>query len=236
MPDIAYLSAPPAVDHPQDDVFEALGLFRPEGFVAVPHVTSVDFLGALHNEQQEHLNPTQDWTGFCQKLARSVYGIPALFESAWAQWLGADDADKHVGGDPNKAPAGSALLFKGSGPFGHIMIAARPFADGTPSAWSNDLVREGKVDQVHRTAPIEHWGQAYLGYITAINGWDLDLTHGAPPKPKQDKHYKAIERAVKNMQRALVVAHEHHDKHDVAAIHNQIDRLKHADQVLRHAA
>jgi hypothetical protein len=42
--------------------------------------------------------------------------------------------------------------------------------------------------------------------------------------------------AVKNMQRALVVAHEHHDKHDVAAIHNQIDRLKHADQVLRHAA
>jgi hypothetical protein len=236
MPDILYLPEPAPVDHPQDDVLDALGLYHPESFGALPKVSPVDYLAALHNEREQHLNPTQDWTQFCLKLCRTVYDIPALFESAYAQWLGSDAADKHVGGDPNKAPVGAALIFKGSGAFGHIMIAARPFADGTPSAWSNDLVRAGKVDQVHRTAPTTAWGQAYLGYITAINGYDLDLTHGKPAKPKQTKHYVAIQHAIDNLKHAVDTAHADHDHADVIALHKQIDRLKHADQVLRHAA
>jgi hypothetical protein len=38
MPDILYLPEPAPVDHPQDDVLDALGLYHPESFVALTKV------------------------------------------------------------------------------------------------------------------------------------------------------------------------------------------------------
>lgn len=183
----------------------------------------------------QHANPTQNWEGYCQMFTRSGWAIPPLFGSAWAQWLGADDEDKHPGTDPSKAPLGAALCFKGDSPFGHIMPGARPFKTGVDAAWSNDLVTVGKIDKVARTAPVTAWGQRYLGYLTAVNHYDLNLSTGKPAKPKDTKRYAGIDRAIQRLQGARTVARREHDEKDVALLGDEIRRLKRMHDRLRHS-
>lgn len=184
-----------------------------------------DFNEALKWAQSQAQNPTEDWEGYCQKFVRSCYGIPPLFGSAWAQWLGADDEDKHPGGNPADAPLGSALCFKGSGPYGHIMLAARDFKSGKAAAWSNDIVKWGSINKVHRTAPVTAWNQPYLGYLTAVNHYDLRLKDSKPPKPKQ-RPYENIRRAIGLLEGAREVARRQNDTEDVKALAIEIRRLK----------
>lgn len=168
-----------------------------------------------------------DWEGACQGFVRSCWDIGPLFGSAFAQWLGADAADRHPGGNPADAPLGSALCYKGTGPNGHIMFAARDFPRGAAGAWSNDLVRTGKIDKVLRTDPTTHWGQGYLGYLTAIN--DVDLPIGKPasrPRPKQIKRYAAIHTAINNLGASLDVAKRQHDAADAKTLEAEIARLE----------
>lgn len=192
-----------------------------------------DFNEALKWAQGQAANPTADWTGYCQKFVRSCYGIPALFGSAWAQWLGADEEDRHVGGDPDDAPLGSALCYKGSGPYGHIVLAARPFKSGAGACWSNDLVKYGDIDKVHRDAAVTKWNQPYLGYLTAINHYDLRLKETKPPKPKQDKPYKAVAGAIDRLERALETAKRQKDREDAKALRQEIRRLERMYNTLR---
>jgi hypothetical protein len=128
---------------------------------------------ALAFLRREHKSPSQSWKGMCQALCHAAYGVGAKYGSAYKQWQAAPANRKHVGGNPDNAPVGSLLCYKGAGPFGHIMVAAHPFPNGVGAAWSNDLVRPGKVDKVSRHAPIKVWGQQYLGYITTINDHDV---------------------------------------------------------------
>lgn len=178
-----------------------------------------DFRQALDHAAAEHDHPSQDWEGFCQKFVRSCYGIPSLFGSAFAQWVGADPEDRHAGGKPSDAPLGSALVYKGSNPFGHIMLAARPFPNGTAAAWSNDLVRTGRIDKVARTAPTTAWGQGYLGYLTAIN--DVDLRYKRP----QNRRYEALAAGIRNLETALATAKVQRDAADVRALTAELGRL-----------
>jgi len=181
---------------------------------------------ALKYAQVQDLRPTQDWTGLCQMFVRSCYGIPPLFSSAWTQWNGLDPDDKHPGGAPSDAPVGAALFYKGSGIHGHIMLAGRPFAKGTPAAWSNDLVTTGKIDKVARTAPTSAWNQKYLGWSDAVNDYDLRLKTAATPRPKQDKPYKGIGRAIGILTDSRAVAKAQKDVADVKAFDKEIVRLK----------
>lgn len=175
-----------------------------------------------------------DWEGFCQAFVRSCYGINSLFGSAWAQWNGADPEDRHPGGNPADAPLGAALCFKGSGPFGHIDLAARPFPRGAAGAWSNDLVRHGQIDKVLRTDPTTHWGQRYLGWLSAVN--DVDLPLSDPRKrarPRQAKRYAAIETAMRNLEASLATARRQHDAADVRVLEVEIARLDRLHKTLR---
>lgn len=175
------------------------------------------------------------WEGYCQVFVRTCYDVPALYGSAYAQWLGLDPEDRHVGGSPSDAPLGSALFFKGSNPSGHIDLAARPFKNGTAAAWSNDLVVFGQIDKVARTAPTTAWGQTYLGYGTAVNGYDLRLKEAKPPVPKQDKRYLAIDRAISKMEVALQTATKQNDKADIGVLNAEIAHLKRMyDNLRRH--
>lgn len=179
---------------------------------------------AFCRAQRDH--PTQSWARLCQMFTRMGWGIPPLFGTAYAQWLGADDADKHVGGDPVDAPVGAALCFKGSSAAGHIMPAAHDFRDHTSGAFSNDLVSTGRIDKVHRGAPVTEWGHRYLGYLTAVNDYDLQLHLGTPvPKPKQVR-YRAIQSAIDKMGLALQTATEQHDTADVKLLGREIADLK----------
>jgi hypothetical protein len=191
-----------------------------------PRDTSQALLYAARQAQ----HPSRSWAGMCQMFVRSSYGIPSLFASAWAQWLGADPEDRHRGGHPSEAPVGAALCFKVSGRYGHIMLAANNFGNGTRAAWSNDLVAKGRIDKVARTSPTVHWGQGYLGYLTAVNDWDLRLNqpvaNRTPPKPKQDRRYQGIRTAITNLEAALETAQRQHDARDVTSLKQEIARLK----------
>lgn len=179
---------------------------------------------AFARAQRDH--PTQDWKNLCQMFERMCWGIPALFGSAFAQWLGADPEDRHPGGDPLDAPVGAALCFKGSSAAGHIMGAAHPFRNGSSGAYSNDLVRTGKIDKVHRGDPVTHWGHHYLGYLTAVNDFDLQLDKPTPlPRPKQVR-YKAVEGAITKIGVALDTAKAQGDDGDVRLLSAELDDLQ----------
>lgn len=187
---------------------------------------------ALAFAKAEHDNETQDWTNYCQRFVRSCYGIPALFSSAWAQWVGADDEDKHPGTDPSLAPVGAALCFRG-GTYGHIMLAAHP-ADGVDRAWSNDLVRQGDIDIVRRTAPVLQWGHVYVGWLSAVNDYDLNVPTGKPPRPKEDKPYRRIEIAIGRLERAAENALKLNERRDAKVIRAEINHLREVYAELRH--
>lgn len=194
--------------------------------------TPVDFEAALKFYRDQARNPSQSWDGFCQMLARMSYQIPALYGSAFAQWVGADS--KHRTTDLDQAPLGSFLCTKGSNPAGHIFIAARPFKSGTTGGWSNDIVRQGEVDKCARSAPHSHWGHVNLGYILEINEHELDLTHGVV-KPKQNKRYKAVEVAIHKVGVALDTAKAQKDAHDVRLLTRELNDLKRLYKNLRHS-
>lgn len=129
---------------------------------------------ALAFYRNQHKNPTRSWKNRCLELFRTAYGCPdGIYDTAYHQWLNTPADRKHVGGKPGDAPIGSGLCYKGTGPDGHIMIAAHPFPNGTPAAWSNDLVKTGSVNKVARNAPEKVWGQTYLGYIKNVADRDI---------------------------------------------------------------
>jgi len=188
---------------------------------------------ALDYAQAEHQNETQDWSGYCQRFVRSCYGIPALFGSAWAQWLGADEEDRHPGINPDDAPVGAALCFRG-GTYGHIMLAAHPHGD-IDRAWSNDLERDGDIDIVARNRPIWQWGQEYVGWLSAVNDYDLELNTGKPPRPKQDKPYVRIAGAIEKLKAARENALRLGDKRDAKVLMAEVRRLEEFYAELRHS-
>lgn len=189
---------------------------------------------ALAYARAEHENETEDWTGYCQRFVRSCYALPSLFGSAWAQWLGADADDKHPGDNPADAPVGAALCFRG-GTYGHIMLAANERPDGTAGAWSNDLVRTGDIDHVARTAPEYVWGHVYVGWLSAVNDYDLQLDTDKPPQPRQDKHYQRIARAIEKLEAARTVAAAVGEKRDAKMLTAEIRDLRDLYAELRHA-
>jgi hypothetical protein len=184
---------------------------------------------ALEFARHEHERESQDWDGMCQKFVRTCYSIPALFASAWAQWNGADPEDRHPGGKPADAPLGSALCFKGTSPFGHIMLAARD-----NGAWSNDVKRQGDIDWCTRSFPATHWHQNYLGYLTAVNDYDLQLREAKPPRPKQTKRYEAVARAINNIDTAIENAKKRDDWKDVKVLRAQRNELRDLYELVRH--
>lgn len=197
------------------------------------------FNEAMQWYQHESAHPSQSWLNMCQSSVRHAWGLPGGFSSAWAQWLGADDDDKHPGGNPNDAPLGAALCYKGSSPYGHIVTKARPFTNHNPAVWSNDLVRSGHLDKVAPTAAVTKWGQKYLGYLTAVNNYDLNLPEvskspaTAKPKPKDTQQYQGIQRAINHLDDALGTAKGQHDAADVKTLSAEIQRLQHLYSTLR---
>lgn len=130
--------------------------------------------------QHRHCDPPDKygstWMNDCQAFCHVAYGmIDGGNASAYLQWLDLNPDQRHATGHTHHAPVGSLLFSKGRTPFGHIMIAARPFKDGTPAAWSTDLGGIGLVTKVPRTAVRTEWGHDILGWGTAINGHRLDL-------------------------------------------------------------
>lgn len=140
---------------------------------------------ALAWYQQQNRAPRRSWENDCQEAFRTSYGMGPVFGTAYKQWLGVPKGLKVIGGNPDDAPVGSGLCYKGKGAAGHIMLAAYPFENGVAGAWSNDLLHVGHIDKVSRRAPITVWGHKYLGYILSVNGREI-----VPPKVTVKPHVR----------------------------------------------
>lgn len=131
--------------------------------------------------QHRRVNPPDKygstWEGDCQAFCHVARGLlDGGNATAYLQWLDLEPQNRVATSDTSKAPLGSMLFSKGSSRFGHIMIAARPFRDGTPAAWSTDLWRTGRVGKVPRSAVRTEWGHQILGYGFEINKHRLDMS------------------------------------------------------------
>jgi chromosome segregation ATPase len=83
------------------------------------------------------------------------------------------------------------------------------------------------------------WGHHGLGAGLSVNGYALDLTGHNPPKPKQNKRYERVERAITNLGHSLDnlqgardnlrvsrdTAKRQHDGADARAIQKRIDDM-----------
>lgn len=195
-------------------------------------------------QQAHHLSPPPQygltWHNDCQALAHVEYGIMEGGNgSAYAQWLNTSPANRHPGGDPADAPLGALLCSKGSGPFGHIWTAARQFRrTDTDGGWGPDMNPNefGGVSKFRRDAPMTVWGHTYLGYITEINGWELDLSHTKKkPKPLQNKRYLRLQNIIEMYDRSIETAKKDRDKADVAALRKQQRAAKALYSKIKHS-
>jgi len=178
----------------------------------------------------QSMNPSQDWTGQCGAFTRSCLDIPPRDPSAIAMWWGADPDSRHPMVNADNGHIGHPFVWAGgSEGFGHIDLMVWPFPSGNPGAWSNDLVRVGKIDKVDRNAPRDQWGQHPKGELDELNGYDVKSL-----KPKDSKPYVGVERAIQNLGMSLETAKDEQDEHDRRVIRASIKHLEHLHQVLRH--
>ena len=216
-------------DDPQGGVITEV-----RGLVSTTKFTPVDYVASLGWYSDAHEHRPFDVTNLCQKCARLSYEVEALNGSAWIQYLTTSPEHRHITSNFDDAPIGSFLITKGSNPAGHIFEARRPFANGTPSGWSNDVMRTGYIDAVSRNAPRDHWGHKNIAWIVEINGFVLDLTHGAPPKPLENKRYKRIERSINILQDIRLEEKKAHDVREARLIGDEIRRLKKLYSEVKH--
>lgn len=212
----------------QDEVFDIIadnltlaGVF---GFrsAATGMVAPRDWEGAMAFARNQSVSPSREWTNLCQMFVRMAYGVPALYGTAYTQYLALNDDDK-ITGPIDEMPVGTILHSKGPSVFGHTWIAARDFANGTPGAWGTDMVEVGDVDKFRRDAPISVWGQDFKTGAREVNEYDVTLK---VPKPKQNKRYEAIAVAIEKMERAEETANRQKDWADRRLIRKEIRRLK----------
>lgn len=193
--------------------------------------------------QAAHLNPPlkygANWHNDCQALAHVEYGVmEGGNPSAYAQWLATPAEHKHRGGDPDDAPLGALLCSKGSSPFGHIWTGGRPLGSGAPGGWGPDMNPGtfGGIAKFERSAPMDVWGHTYLGWISEINGFALDLTKARQPaKPIENKRYKRLARSINLLEGAIDVAKKDHDKRDIEALRKQLASMKVLYKKIKHS-
>jgi hypothetical protein len=116
-------------------------------------------------------------SGMCQQFVRGqCWEVPAVYGSAIEAWMGA--RHKHPG-DRNP-PKGAPCFYKGSGEFGHVVIAK---ADGMRST---DCTTTGRVSDAALSWPEANWNAGYLGWTSDLNGVDLPLGGGDDDMTEDD--------------------------------------------------
>jgi hypothetical protein len=123
---------------------------------------------AIAFAEKQHENPTQDWHNMCQSFVRQCYGVDAWNSSAKGAWYEIPDGQKHKGGHPDDAPRGAAIYFT-AGTYGHVALAIGK--ETSDKCWSNDYVRDGKIDKCQRE--FSNWGM-----MSSYAGWSFWTPYG----------------------------------------------------------
>jgi hypothetical protein len=106
--------------------------------------------------------------GFCLKICREAWGLPARYPSAIVAWR--NTPAKHKFNDWRKAPIGAVHYYEG-GRFGHIVIQS----EKRMRVWGTDLPVKNKIGLHHRRMPLNRWNYRYLGWSDWLNGHKLPL-------------------------------------------------------------
>jgi hypothetical protein len=108
---------------------------------------------AVAYAEGQRLHPTQNWHNQCQKFARSCVGADAWATSALNAWTSTPATYRRYG-----TPAPGSLVYFGDRQPGHVI-----FMVDHGYAYSNDILRDGKIDRIPWTAIHDRWGMRYLG-------------------------------------------------------------------------
>jgi hypothetical protein len=111
----------------------------------------------------QHKNPTRNWHNDCQMFARQCVGAAVFGASARLAYNSIPDEHRHGSTPP---PPGSLAYYglPGSGA-GHAVFVVEG-----GWVWSNDILRDGKIDKVRWDDIPEVWGSRYR-----FRGW-IDWT------------------------------------------------------------
>jgi hypothetical protein len=106
--------------------------------------------------------------GYCLKVCREAWKIPARYPSAIIAWNNTPKKHKHK--DFRLAPIGAVHYYRG-GKYGHIVIQS----ELKNRVWGTDLPISDKIGLHHRRLPINRWKYTYLGWASWLNGHELPL-------------------------------------------------------------
>jgi hypothetical protein len=123
----------------------------------------------------QHYHPYRSWYRDCQMFVRSCLNVGALYGSAESGYY--HTRYRHSTGTP---PPGVPVWWTDGG-FGHVALSA-----GGGYCWSNDYVRQGRIDKVPISSITRHWGKRYRGWSEDINGvriYRVAPKKAAPKKP-----------------------------------------------------
>lgn len=102
----------------------------------------------------------------CLMQVRKAWGVPALYPTAYAAWLGAGGAagaNTHT--DPAHFVHGMPIFLKGSSAAGHICLYDK---DGYVN--TTDYPNKGRWGRVKLTALAKAWNMRVLGGSETLNG------------------------------------------------------------------
>lgn len=107
----------------------------------------------------QHYHPTRSsWHNDCLLFVRSAFAVGSLYSSAERGFYGT--RYRHT----TTPPAGVPVWWT-NGAYGHVAMSA-----GGGYVWSNDILRDGKIDKVKISYITARWGQHYRGWSEDING------------------------------------------------------------------
>jgi hypothetical protein len=139
----------------------------------------------------------------CLVFVRTMFGVPALFNSAADAWRGAKF--KHPVSSGMQVPRGAPVFWTGgSHGFGHIAIGT-----GNGACWSSDAGGQGHTAKVNIDELTVHWNLDFQGWAEDINGVHVfdaaqhqkgasePVVHLKQLKPDPRDDVRAVQRALK---------------------------------------
>lgn len=101
----------------------------------------------------------------CLMQVRRAWGVPALYPTAYAAWVGAGGAAGANTHTVHYQVHGMPIFLKGNGAAGHICIYDK---DGY--VYTTDFPNRGKWGRVKLTTLAKAWGMRVLGGSETLNG------------------------------------------------------------------
>ncbi len=105
-------------------------------------------------------------TDTCLMQVRKAWGVPALYPTAYAAWIGAGGAAGANTHTVHYQVHGMPIFMKGRGAAGHICIY-----DTDGYVWTTDYPRKGRWNRVKLTDLAGAWGMHVLGGSETLNGF-----------------------------------------------------------------